>query len=89
MSLLGLVVLVVGHLLDPADFNNGPRPAAANNVAFFAYVLGLLVALLLGGAVWFYGRRSGRVGPRSAAALATYAGVVLLLAGVVGTALGG
>ena len=89
VSLLGFVVLVVGHLLDPSDFNNGPHPAALNNVAFFAYVLGLLVALVVGGGAWFYGRRSGRVGPRSAAALATYYGVVALLVGVVVAALGG
>ena len=89
ISLLGFAVLVVGHLLDPSDFNNGPHPIAANNVAFFAYVLGLLIALLLGGAVWFYGRRSGRTGPRSAAAFATYYGIAFLLIGLGASARGG
>jgi hypothetical protein len=89
VSLLGFVVLVVGHAVDPSDFNNGKHPSPANNVAFLAYVLGLLIALLLGGAAWFYGRRSGRTGPRSSAAFATYYGVVFLVVGIVAAALGG
>jgi hypothetical protein len=88
ISFVGFAVLIVGHLLDPADFNNGKNPSAANNVAFFAYVLGVLIALVLGGAVWFYGRRSGRTGPRSPAAFATYYGVVFLIVAVVAAALG-
>ena len=89
VSLLGLLVLVIGHLLDPSTFNNGKHPGAANNAAFFAYVLGLLVALFLGGTGWFYGRRHGRARRRSPAALATYYGIAALVVAVVVAALGG
>ena len=89
VSLTGFAVLVIGHLVDPAAFNNGKHPAAANNVAFFAYVVGLLIALVLGGGVWFYGRRTGSSGPRSSAALATYYGITFLLVTIVAAALGG
>lgn len=89
VSLLGFLVLVIGHLVDPSTFNNGKHAGAANNAAFLAYVLGLLVALFLGGTVWFYGRRHGRVGRRSAAALATCYGVAALVVAVVVAALGG
>ncbi|WP_375479056.1 hypothetical protein [uncultured Jatrophihabitans sp.] len=88
ISFVGFAVLVIGHQVDPADFNNGKHPSPANNVAFFAYVIGVLVALVLGGAVWFYGRRSGRTGPRSRAALATYYGAVFLVVAVIAAALG-
>lgn len=88
LSFAGFAVLVVGHLADPTDFNNGKNPSPANNVAFFAFVLGLLVALGLGGAVWYYGRRTQRTGPRSPAALATYYGAAALVVAIIGAALG-
>lgn len=88
VSLAGFAVLIIGHLIDPGGFNNGKHPNAANNVAFFAYVLGLLIALLLGGTVWFYARRAGRGDTRSPAALATYYGVTFLIVAIVFGALG-
>ncbi|MBO1754392.1 hypothetical protein [Allobranchiibius sp. CTAmp26] len=89
VSFAGFLVLIIGHLVDPSGFNNGKHPDAANNLAFFAYVLGLLIALILGAAVWFHGRRSGRTGPRSPAALATYYGLAFLVVTVVAAMLGG
>jgi hypothetical protein len=88
ISLVGFAVLVIGHLADPADFNNGKQSSAANNISFLAYVLGLLVALGLGGAVWFYGHRTRQTGPRSFAAIATYYGAAALVTAVVALALG-
>ena len=88
VSLVGFAVLFLGHLIDPSGFNNGKHPNAANNVAFFAFVLGLLISLVLGGAVWFFARRAGRGDPRSPAALATYYGVVFLVVAIVAGALG-
>ena len=89
ISFAGFLVLLIGHLLDPSDFNNGKHPSPANDVAFFAFVVGLLIALVLGTAVWFYGRRSGRSTARSHAALGAYYGFVALVAAVVIGALGG
>lgn len=88
ISFVGFAVLVIGHQLAPDDFNNGKHPSAANNVAFFAYVFGLLIALIVGGATWYHGRRSGRTGPRSPAALATYYGLVFLMVASCAAALG-
>lgn len=88
ISLLGFAVLIIGHLADPSDFNNGKHASPANNLAFFAYILGLLIALGLGGTVWFYGRRTRRAGPRSPAAFATYYGAVALIVAIIAAALG-
>lgn len=89
VSLAGFAVLIIGHLIYPSGFNNGKHPNAANNVAFFAYVLGLLIALVLGGAVWFYACRTGRTGPRSSAALATYYGITFLIVAIIAATVGG
>ncbi len=88
ISLLGIAVLIIGHLADPSDFNNGKHANPVNNLVFFAYILGLLIALGLGGTVWYYGRRTRRIGPRSPAAIATYYGVVALVVAIIAAALG-
>lgn len=93
LSTVGSLTLLVGHLVDPHGFDNGAHPSVANDVAFFAFVLGLLGALLLGGAGRLATRRSRRSGRastgRSPATLALAWGVALLVVAVVGAALGG
>ena len=87
ISLLGFAVLGIGHLVDPSVFNNTKHPGAADFVAFYAYVLGLLIALLLGGATWLYGRRAHSPKPR--AKIAACYGILFLIIGIVIAALGG
>jgi hypothetical protein len=88
ISLLGFLSLLVGHLIDPSYFNNTKQAGPGNSLAFFAYVLGTLAALGLGGSTWFYGRRGPR---RSRARIGRFTagyGVAALVVAVIAAALG-
>lgn len=89
MSFLGFAVLLIGHLVDPADFNNGKHASGADFIAFYAFVLGLLVALFLGGAVWLYQHRAKRPTRRSPAKIAACYGGAFLIIAIAVAALGG
>lgn len=88
VSLIGFAVLFIGQFADPSVFHNGKKTTTANNVAFFAYVFGLLIAMFLGGAVSLYRRRGGHLVSRTPAALAFCYSVVFLIFGVIAAAFG-
>ena len=89
VSAIGYLRLIIGHAVDPTGFNNGKHPNTANNIAFFAFVVGLLIALFLGGASYVFARRAGHTSLRSRAAIGFLAGVGLLVLAVISAALGG
>jgi uncharacterized membrane protein YtjA (UPF0391 family) len=88
ISLVGFLVLSIGHAVDPHLFHPGNPPTVANNVAFFAFIVGLLIALFLGAALTLHHRRVGRNVRRTPATVALVYGVVFLLVAVVAAALG-
>jgi hypothetical protein len=88
VSLLGFLTLFVGHLVDPSYFNNTKQAGPGNSLAFFAYVLGTLAALGLGGSTWFYGRRGPRRSRAQAGRLTTCFGLTALIVAAVAAALG-
>jgi hypothetical protein len=88
VSLLGFLTLLVGHLADPSYFNNTKQAGPGNSLAFFAYLLGTLAALGLGGATWFYNRQGSRRTRAQAGRLTTGYGLAALVVAVVAAALG-
>ncbi len=61
ISAVGLISLVVGRIAGARGF--GPSDddtSTLSGVCFFAFVLGLLIAVIAGAAAWWTGRRTGR-----------------------------
>ncbi len=88
ISLAGFLTLAIGHAVDPHLFHPGNPPTVANNIAFFAFVVGLLIALFLGGALTLQHRRAGRGERRPLAVLALGYGILFVAVAVVAAALG-
>jgi Kef-type K+ transport system membrane component KefB len=88
VSLLGFLTLLVGHLVDPSSFNNTKQAGPGNSIAFFAYVLGTLAALVLGGATWFYGRQGSRRSRTRAGRLTAGYGLTALVVAVIAASMG-
>jgi hypothetical protein len=79
VALAAFVVSVIGRLAGLKGFSNSDADRSTfSDVNFFAFVLGVILALALGTAAWVLGRRSGRLGDAQAGK-AALAGVVLAI----------
>jgi hypothetical protein len=79
VALAAFAVSVVGRIAGVKGFGSSDADRSTfSDVDFFAFVLGVLLALALGAAAWVLGRRSGRLGDAQAGK-AALAGVVLAM----------
>lgn len=83
VSFIALVVLIIGHLVDPTHFSNTKSASSADELAVGAFVLGLVLAILLGIPAWLIGRRAARTGRAPAALALAAAGVLVVVGGVI------
>lgn len=61
VSAAGLLGSIIGRLLGARGFSSSDSDTSAlSNILFLVFVLGLLVAVVTGGAAWWSGRRDGR-----------------------------